>query len=318
MCPPPSPESVQVAQLLRQRLLGKKRDAGEGEREWRVQATCAWQRLTATRPGAGEDTQDTQDVQDMPEMHDVPAAQTGTFCGARDTQDMPEMHHVLATGLAQVHARWPSDAALPLAIWPIYEGGVETLGRRGSGEDTTGGGGEGRGKGSGRGAGVALVGEEERAYIYAAAAHAAASFRAGEGGGGGWGGGGRGGEQDGEEEEEDRRSVLVGAAARKLEGPRTGGASGGAAEGGQARWAGDEMAALDMLRAVRSGSAGASGRSLPGHACAVVGGESGGVTHSEMTPSSCDSKLPRNQVFFLLSTVLRLVRWCMEEWEGRK
>jgi hypothetical protein len=286
-----------VAQLLRQRLLGKERDAGEVGRERRVQATCARQRLTATRPRAGEDT---QDMQDMPDMHDVPA-----------------------TGIAKAHAMWPSDAALPLTIWPIYEGGEETLGGRGSGEDTRGGGGEVHGEGNGRGASVALVGEEERAYIYAAAAHAAASFRAGEGEGGGWGREGRGGGQDasvlmGVEGHWGRRTwvesgndglqaergdsggviavggggggggrgrahALVGAAARRLEGPRTSGASGGAAVGGQARWSGDAIAALDMLRVVRSGSTGGSGRSILGHGGGVGGGEGGSVTHSEMT-----------------------------------
>jgi hypothetical protein len=93
----------------------------------------------------------------------------------------------------------------------------------------------------------------------------------------------------------------VGAAARRLEGPRTGGATGGAAVGGQARWSGDAMAALDMLRVVRSGSRGGSGRSILGHGGSVGGGEGGSVTHSEMTLVLMRLQAAAHPGFFLIS-----------------
>ncbi len=189
---------------------------------------------------------------------------------------VPPPEHALPPAPAMARALSASDAALALTIWPVAEGGEELLevgaaegGGGARGGATSRGGGE---AGPGRGALAPRVSEQERAYIYAAAASAAAPHAS---------------ESICAEVEVDGVAGWevvhgIAAPAQQVHLQQTGGSASREAgvEGGP-RSSGTEMAALDMLRTVRSGGASAGGRSVLGGR--VVGGEGGRVTHSEMT-----------------------------------
>jgi len=193
-------------------------------------------------------------------------------------QGVPAPECALPPAPAMAQALSASDAALALTIWPVAEGGEELPQGGGQGE---GGGAKGdptsRGGGGGagpreRGALVSRVSEHERAYIYAAAASAAVPHAS------------EGACAEGQVDRVPGGEVVdgVGAPAQQVDLQQTGGGACREAGGeGGPRSSGAEMAALDVLRTVRSGGASAGGRSILGGR--VVGGEGGGVTHSEMT-----------------------------------